>query len=308
MIRPRNAIRIATLAVLVVMPVSLSGCAVYIATDGCEVDGASHPVGTSFPAEDGCNTCTCTEGGEVLCTRTACVEGCNDAVGSHEVGATWKVDCNSCSCTAPGEIVCSHQACGVSCEWMGKTYPQGAEFPAGDGCNTCTCDAGGQVGCTLIACATCDYDGQTYKPGESFPATDGCNTCTCDASGNVGCTEIACPTCEYAGQTYKPGESFPATDGCNTCTCDASGNVGCTKIDCTCDPATEWWRHYVGNSPEECQVIDFACQANTKMFGNECGCGCEQDASCPQYFDCQPPNQCDLEKLKAQCPYSGFAF
>lgn len=40
---------------------------------------------------------------------------------------------------------------------------------------------------------TCSYGGKTYAEGASFPATDGCNTCTCGAGGMVGCTKMACP-------------------------------------------------------------------------------------------------------------------
>jgi hypothetical protein len=39
---------------------------------GCSYAGATHPVGSRFPAEDGCNTCTCLAGGGVACTEIAC--------------------------------------------------------------------------------------------------------------------------------------------------------------------------------------------------------------------------------------------
>ena len=93
--------------------------------------------------------------------------------------------------------------------------------------------------------------------------------------------------------------SFPSLDGCNTCTCGPDGAVSCTEIACACDPAKEWWRHYVALDPASCAAIDYACPPNTTMFSNACGCGCEEDASCPPFFDCEPPATCDPAALMA---------
>ncbi|MFT3768349.1 MAG: hypothetical protein QM820_23115 [Minicystis sp.] len=268
MIRHRHFTFPAALAAILVVPLAMMGCEVQVSTNGCVVGGTTHAPGTSFPAPDGCNTCTCDADGSVGCTELACVGGCFDDAGPHEVGETWGDDCNQCTCLASGDIACTGELCPVTCEWEGQTYTPGQQFPAGDGCNTCECEPDGIVGCTLVACETCTFEGKTYQWGDSFPAGDGCNICTC-------------------------------SDG---------GLISCTKLACTCNPQSEWWRHYVADSPAECQVIDFACQPNTTMFANACGCGCEQDASCPKFFDCQPPNQCDLEKIMAECPFSGIAF
>lgn len=196
----------------------------------------------------------------------------------------------------------------TTCTVDGKTYQVGDSFPSPDGCNTCTCAENGSAMCTAMACVvTCDYGGKTYMAGETFPATDGCNTCTCGDDGAVACTEKACATCVYAGKTYEPGESFPALDGCNTCTCGEDGAVGCTKIACACDPDKEWWRKYVSKDPAQCMVIDYMCEPNTKAFNNDCGCGCEQDPSCPEYVDCMPPTPCDMDKIHEDCPYTIIA-
>jgi hypothetical protein len=101
--------------------------------------------------------------------------------------------------------------------------------------------------------------------------------------------------------------SFPSIDGCNNCQCDSDGSVGCTKQLCECDPAAEWYRNYVGNSPEQCAVIDFGCFESAAYFDNACGCGCEQSAECPPFFDCSETG-CDLAKIAATCPYSQLLF
>lgn len=38
----------------------------------CEYGGKTRAVGESFPSTDGCNTCGCTESGNVACTEKAC--------------------------------------------------------------------------------------------------------------------------------------------------------------------------------------------------------------------------------------------
>jgi hypothetical protein len=215
-------------------------------------------------------------------------------------------DCNICVCDSDGTLRCTTLHCPSPCTYQGMTYSAGVSFPAGDGCNTCSCEADGMVVCTRLACAIdCTYQGQTYPPGVTFPAPDGCNTCQCQPDGTVLCGDLICPpSCVYAGASYPVGASYPALDGCNTCTCQPDGTSACTKLACACDASKEWWRHYVGTSPAACAVIDPACPANTTGFTNDCGCGCEQAASCPEIFDCMPPKSCDVAALKAMCPFS----
>jgi hypothetical protein len=198
---------------------------------------------------------------------------------------------------------------GSGCDVNGKHYAIGDTYPAGDNCNSCTCTASGPE-CTLADCAAfCIYGGQQYDVGQSFPASDGCNTCTCNADLQVTCTLTDCAPapCTYAGKDYSLGQQFPALDGCNTCSCTTSG-VTCTELACACNPQTEWWRNYVSTDPQQCMVIDYGCPVNTTTFENSCGCGCEQDASCPQSFDCMPPATCNEQEIKTKCPYSTIAY
>ncbi len=41
-------------------------------TNTCDYEGVTYQVGESFPSIDGCNTCSCSEGGLVACTERAC--------------------------------------------------------------------------------------------------------------------------------------------------------------------------------------------------------------------------------------------
>ncbi|WP_437688806.1 hypothetical protein [Sorangium sp. So ce176] len=253
-----------SLALALALSGALGGCRLII-EETCEYHGVDHRPGDTFPDDDGCNSCSCTEDGTIACTDMECISGCT---------------------------------------FDGVTYAAGEKFPAD--CNTCECQEDGTLLCTLISCFDgCIHDGIDHAPGESFPASDGCNTCTCGEDGSVACTEEVCPEgCTYGGVEYQQGDSFRSLDGCNTCTCTPGGGVACTERYCGCDPSSEWWRQYVSTSLEACATIDFACTGGLTSVLNECGCGCEQDPSCPPSFDCKPPQACDLDEIQGRCPYS----
>lgn len=288
-----------------------AGCKVNVVEeggDGCEYNGETYDVGESFPAGDGCNTCSCQEDGTVGCTLIGCVDACEWEGQVYLEGDTFAAGdgCNTCSCEAGGAVACTLLACVGDCYYDGQYYPAGSIFPASDGCNTCECLSEGDLICTDIPCAVemCSYEGYFHAPGETWLSNNQCTSCTCEAGGEAECaTGIVCNSCYYAGVLYESDQSFPALDGCNTCTCNG-GAVGCTKLACPCDPAEEWYREYVATNPEACQVIDYACPPGVSPFFNDCGCGCEQPSWCPQSFDCMPPVNCDTQAIHELCPYS----
>lgn len=91
-----------------------------IVTGTCNYEGKTYKVGNSFPASDGCNSCSC-ENGNVICTEMACGDSVSIENETQE------------------------------CFYNNKTYREGDSFQAGDGCNSCSCE-NGQVICTLMAC------------------------------------------------------------------------------------------------------------------------------------------------------------
>jgi hypothetical protein len=180
---------------------------------------------------------------------------------------------------------------------------------------------GGGPNCSTVGCA--------QPPMCSTGCTEVCGCCPCVEGmtmGNLvcvgGCWDLLVDGgdagdrgCTYLGKTHPGGVIFAAGDGCNTCTCGEAARGGvpvCTKKACQCNPAAEIrQREYIGKSSAECAAIRFSCPDNTTPFANSCGCGCEQDPSCPDWFDCQPSPgvpPCDTAAIKLKCPYSGIAF
>ncbi|AGP35915.1 hypothetical protein BE04_14910 [Sorangium cellulosum] len=296
------------LAFALALSCTLAGCR-FIGMATCEHNGVDYSPGDKFPDGDGCNGCTCNDDGSVYCSAMSCDESCTWKGDAFPSGASFPAGdgCNTCECLKDGTVSCTLAQCEGACTYDGLPYAPGDSFAALDGCNTCTCDpaGSGDVGCTEISCDGCERDGRTYAVGALVPSGDSCNSCTCSADGSIVCTDAACPEgCTYGGVEYAPGDSFSSLDDCNTCTCARGGGVSCTERYCGCDPSREWWRQYVSTSPEECAAIDFACTGSLTYVSNECGCGCEQDPSCPPSFDCKAPEACDLDEIQQRCPYS----
>jgi von Willebrand factor type C domain len=246
-------------ALALVIPLAASGCidAVIGDIDVCKYDGKEYGINESFPARDGCNTCTCDKTGSVSCTEIGCIvdggPALDSGVPAQDSGGPGS-DSGRPSSDSGGPSFDSGGPSNGTCTHDGQVYKLGERFRHSDGCNTCSCTDFG-VACTLLACtAPCKDGDKVYYEGESFPASDGCNTCSCGRNGAIACTEKACTNpcgdsiasdpmtgapvrsscgvCTYGGRIYSEGEGFPAVDGCNKCTCGADGSVGCTKIGC----------------------------------------------------------------------------
>jgi len=105
---------------------SLSGCIEgELPQRGCHYDGEHYRAGESFPSSDGCNTCRCSESGDVACTLRFC---------------------------APLDAGTPDAAPADGCELGNITLPEGEGILCPDGCNGCSCN-GGQLIQTLIGCA-----------------------------------------------------------------------------------------------------------------------------------------------------------
>jgi hypothetical protein len=132
-------------------------------------------------------------------------------------------------------------------------------------------------------------------------------------AGTGGAPMVCClalPVCGQGETQFDNQADCPANSQCH------SVSICCSTIWCAssspssdagaCNPDTEYNRHYVATSPSQCATARFACEANTTLFSNACGCGCEQPASCPQAVDCLPgPGPSDpLCADPTMCPFS----
>ncbi|MFT5433849.1 MAG: hypothetical protein ACI9OJ_004557 [Myxococcota bacterium] len=284
--------------------------------------------GTSFPADDGCNTCVCPASGvksEAACTLLACVEdpcmnkGCGDA-------------CSTCDpdvdgCAAVEEYCQPDRSC--------KSDQPVCEGPCtdkacGDSCTTCDpfkryCTDAGDCVEDVPTCA------ETCEPGTSFPAEDGCNNCTCPENGKPDeaiCTQIACVAtcnthndCSQPDDTcFTPGEPVPcgpcmSPEEANTCETDAErstdggplmvceqSNVG----DCLCESATI--------CKPGCESVDDCGTGETCGAGHCLPNRCDDQTPCPTDFGCNgdgdgecqrkacgSSDECDGECVKGSC-------
>jgi eight-cysteine-cluster-containing protein len=91
----------------------------------CEYEGMPYQEGESFPAADGCNACTCMEGGQVLCTLMPCRElpTCRVAGCSGQLCVDRSLEDVLTTCEWRTEYEClQHSSCGSfgpggACAW-----------------------------------------------------------------------------------------------------------------------------------------------------------------------------------------------
>jgi hypothetical protein len=203
----------------------------------------------------------------------------------------------------------------------GKPGTGGARPGAGGAGTGAAAGTGGVSGgpvCCLAAPACGDGEKQ-LPPGEPCPTGFDCYDST------VCCATIRCARAAGQCDAYPscdPGDreltsSCPPIGGCYSRTLCGT-TVWCVKAPSTeggtaCNPAVEHDRRYIGTSPQQCQLIDFGCPSNTIYFSNGCGCGCEQNASCPEWVDCMPGANpvnrlCDAQLDPVPCPYTKRAY
>ena len=189
---------------------------------------------------------------------------------------------------------------------------------------------GGAPGNCCLAVAVCNEDDKQLADGMCPPGVD-CYT------AQVCCSKILCaraaqcdaiPTCD-PGDTPISGECPPNVRCYSRNLCGttiqcvnfggaggAAGAGGSTGVagaagGKSCDAAKEPDRNYVTRDRETCFLIDYVCPESTQHFFNDCGCGCEQDASCPDWVDCMPgvdgwkkPDPLCSSDGRSRCPYT----
>jgi len=200
-------------------------------TEGCDYAGERYAVGDSFPDRDGCNQCTCDEGGQVSCTEKGCepAGGCSYNGKSYSVGsAFYDIDgCNQCTCQANGDVACTAKDCSDSCEGLALALEE--ELAEVQACATAAdCGqpiAGSSCGCTRNLVARKDADLSRYLELRSRASDNDCeiggSTCDCPVADGFACVNQRC-TWNYTSEpvectTYGAGglcvRGTPTADG-----------------------------------------------------------------------------------------------
>lgn len=137
----------------------------------CEYDGQIYEAGDVFAATDGCNKCTCTDGGLVACTERACL---------------------------PRE--CTPKQCGPAPLAPNYLCPDGVTV-AGPG--DCVRFPDGRCGWEFNTCP--DEKGLSCGP-TTCPAGQVCCNASCGICTNPGwfCTQQACTPLDYVPLDYAP--------------------------------------------------------------------------------------------------------
>lgn len=177
---------------------------------GCELGGTHYAANQSFPSADGCNSCSCYQGG-VVCTDRACANygGSGGGGGSGGVG--------------------------------GSAGVGGVAGMGGGGGNQCNAN----VGCLQVPCACLDEDGdgQCDNHCPSYECING--RCVDVSPQPVACGGLlgtGCPAGEYCkflpstrcGSGDRTGECTPPAQACDdvyspVCGCDGQTySNGCT--------------------------------------------------------------------------------
>ncbi len=180
----------------------------------CHYDGQLYPPGASFPADDGCNTCFCSDDGFVGCTEMACPPNgeCNT---NSDCGPNQECVATPCYCN-PNDADCDLDSCPNFC----VDVPGGG---CGDDDSICADGYHCEETC-FEACPGC-------MPGAPCPpCTQTCESqCVPDAPEPTECVVTGCSahicapepmasTCEWADyyQCYQLAE----------CGSDAAGQCG----------------------------------------------------------------------------------
>jgi hypothetical protein len=219
----------------------------------CNYDGREYEHGESFAASDGCNRCSCDDGG-VACTLVDCQPNCDDIASGY------------------AELMEQIKTCDPAAE-------QPCRLALTEGL-ACGCGTFGNPAASAAAAELMDLQEQYTEQGCGAGVVCG----PCNAPIGAHCTdEGQCeddyqPACKVGGKVYGSGSTgIQDPFSCNQCTCDA-GVLSCTDLACdmACPPNAVPGQSCAACGPvDECLVVEHACL-------HVCDTSCANGASCVQ--------------------------
>ena len=249
----------------------------------CLYEGTLFPDGTSFPASDGCNKCTCS-GGRVGCTLIGCHTPCQYGNQTFMPGQSFPAGdgCNQCSCGQDGSVSCTAKACVESCASALDEYVTAlsqAKLCKPGAPNQCQ----GSIADLRCGCATSINSNQDQGLVALLIAQAryrdlNCSTPFCGGSCGTPDNAVCSPKgycedrpqnpsakqayCKVAGVVYPSGTSgIPDPTSCNKCSCD-DGQLSCTEIYCPidCPPDSVNATQCAACGPAGgCEVVEHGC-------------------------------------------------
>jgi hypothetical protein len=112
--RMSHKLRAGSLAPLGLLTLALTSCGGSSSNDSeqqCFYGGRSYDVGNSFPAQDGCNTCSCEPNGNVACTLLGC-DTCDEISSRYADALAEAKACDPEQADQCSELVVEGLACG----------------------------------------------------------------------------------------------------------------------------------------------------------------------------------------------------
>lgn len=205
---------------------------------GCSYDGKRYASGDSFPATDGCNSCSC-DHGSVSCTEMGCSNppsiSCEQVETFYDQQLQEAKKCdphdpNACSLRVGSALGCGCETFVNPSSWNPDLAAAFAthysELACGAGVTCGECDPPGRGVCSIMqGCMdaydsspgpACKVDGVIYPDGAvNIPDPTSCNTCTCNA-GTLACnTDMKCPRpCPTGSKLAMGCAQCGPTDAC----------------------------------------------------------------------------------------------
>ncbi len=186
----------------------------------------------------------------------------------------------------------------------------GGEAQSDAGVDASEASGGGLPDVCCLAAAVCepsdiqvDSEEECRRDPSCYSNSICCSQVWCVSPEPVTCQAFpACADDETEVKECPPGASCVERTLCGS-------TILCAPAETPCDASAEPSRDYVGDSPEMCQLIKYACPEDTSWFSNACGCGCEQSPDCPESVNCMPgwDPEDDVSALCDQpdvCPYT----